>query len=55
MVMVMPLVDSYCFQLTLPKTNSKFTHENQWLEDEMSFCYGLFSGVFAVSFREGRS
>ena len=38
-----------------PETNSKFSPENQWLEDNMSFwgVSGLFSrGKLAVSFRE---
>ena len=28
--------------LTLPETNSEFTPENQWFEDEISFWDGLF-------------
>ena len=38
------------------ETNSKFAPENGWLEyDPASFWgkFGLFSGAFAVSFREG--
>ena len=38
--------------ITLPETN--ITPENGWLEDEISFWDGLFSGAFAVSFREGK-
>ncbi len=39
---------------TLPETNSEFTTDNQWLV-QMNFLlgFGLFSRVFAVSFREG--
>ena len=43
---------------TPPETNSEFTPENGWLEYETRFLLGrlgLFSGAFAVSFREGRS
>ena len=42
--------------LTLPETNSKLAPENWWLV-QMSFLLGpgLFSGAFAVSFREGKS
>ena len=41
---------------TPPKFNSEFTPENGWLEYFLvSFLgrLGLFSGAFAVSFREG--
>ena len=31
---------------------SNISHENPWLEDEFPFWEGLFSGAFAVSFRE---
>ena len=34
---------------TLPETNSEFTPENGWLEDDFSFQY-IFRGY--VSFRE---
>ena len=38
--------------LTLPETNT-FAPKNGWLEDEMFLLgSGLFSGAFAVSFRE---
>ena len=30
---------------TLPETNSEFTPENGWLEDEISFWDGLFGGA----------
>ena len=40
---------------TLPETNSKFAPENGCLEDKPFLLGpGLFSGAFAVSFREGR-
>ena len=38
---------------TLPETNSEFTPENQWMEDEFPFGKPYFRGAFAVSFREG--
>ena len=34
---------------------SKFTHENPWLEDEISWQKAYFHRLFAVSFREGIS
>ena len=46
---------SWFFMFTLPETNI-FAPENQGLEDDMMACpfgaKGLFSGAFAVSFRE---
>ena len=46
--------EDWCF--TLPKTNSKFAPENGWLEyDRFLLGPGLFSGAFAVSFREGNT
>ena len=39
-------------QDTLPKTNSWFTPENGWLEDDISFWDGLHSGAVLV-FGEG--
>ena len=38
---------------TLPETN--IAPKNGWLEHLVSFWDGLFSGAFAVSFRDGRS
>ena len=39
---------------TLPETNSEFAPENGWLEYDPFLLgkNGLFSGAFAVSFRE---
>ena len=42
---------------TLPESNSEFTPDNGWLEDDHSFPFGmdtLLPGAFAVSFREGK-
>ncbi len=36
---------------SLPKTNSEFTPENGWLEDEISYWEGVFSGDMLVSGR----
>ena len=43
-------VSCYC---TLPETN--IAPENGWLKDEFSFWDAIFSGAFAVSFREGNT
>ena len=43
----------YVYVYTLPETSS-LPLENGWLEyDPFLLGYGLFSGAFAVSFREG--
>ena len=39
-------------KVTLPETTSNIAPENWWLGDYFLFGEGLFSGVFAVSFRE---
>ena len=40
---------------TLPETNSQFVPKNGWLEyDPFLLGFGLFSGAFTVTFREGR-
>ncbi len=39
---------------TLPETNSHFAPENGWFQyDRFLLGLNLFSGAFAVSFREG--
>ena len=39
---------------TLPTTNSEFTPENGWLEDDPFLLkWSIFRGKLAVSFREG--
>ena len=43
--------EAHKLKSTLPETN--IAPEYGWLEDEISFWGGLFSGAFAVSFREG--
>ena len=51
------LVNNDAFCNSLPETKSKFAPEKWWLEDYMCFPFwlkGLFSGAFAVSFRDLR-
>ena len=44
---------SFLDSVTLPETNSEFTPENGWLEDDRFLLgFGLFSGALAVSLRE---
>ena len=38
--MITPELERHSLQLTLPKTNSKFATQNQWLEDDISFSDG---------------
>ena len=42
---------------TIPETNIDIAPENGWLEDDSfpDLGFGLFSGAFAVSFREGNT